>query len=149
LVSPSYKRIFLKKARSKSMIHEVLTCQHCIDHPCYDACPLQETAMCIDEDGVVYIDELNCIGCGLCAKACVLTPSRINLVKHKDRSLRKARKCDLCRGRAEGPACIELCPWICIGMSDEPVPDLPIAGTAAHTMNIAKESVASTNETTG
>ena len=58
-----------------------------------------------------------CIGCGLCAKNCVMTPSRINMVKSKDRKLRKAKKCDLCRNREEGPACIRYCPSQCLGLS--------------------------------
>lgn len=73
--------------------------------------------MCIDERGIVYINEEACIGCGLCRKACVMDPPRINLVKSKDRAQRKAKKCDLCRGREEGPACIQWCPVRCLYIS--------------------------------
>ncbi|MDR1796304.1 MAG: 4Fe-4S dicluster domain-containing protein [Clostridiales Family XIII bacterium] len=121
VVGPRYNRIFLKRGTS-SMIHEVLACMHCADHPCYEKCPKKDEAMKIDEKGVVYIDEAFCIGCGLCAKACAFTPSRINLVKSSDKDKRKAKKCDLCRTREEGPACIEWCPVRCIGLSDRPRP---------------------------
>ena len=117
LVSPSYNRIFLERGTT-SMIHRVHACQHCVDHPCYERCPKKGEAMCIDENGVVYRREEGCIGCGLCVKACPYDPPRINLVKSGDRALRKAKKCDLCRTRPEGPACIQWCPVRCIGLSD-------------------------------
>ena len=102
-----------------SMMHTVYACLQCADHPCYEACPKKGDAMKIDpETGVVYINEALCIGCGLCQKHCKFTPSRINMKKDKDRKKWKAVKCDLCRGRAEGPACIEWCPVRCIGLSD-------------------------------
>lgn len=120
--SPSVNRIFLERGERQSLVHKILTCQHCTDHPCYEKCPKKDAAMCIDENGIVYINEENCIGCGLCAKACTFKPSRINFVKNKDKKKRKARKCDLCRTRPEGPACIEYCQVRCIGLSDQPVP---------------------------
>ena len=105
---------------TRSMIHRVLSCQQCKDHPCYDACPRQGEAMRIDPDtGVVYIEESACIGCGQCQKACKFQPSRITMKKNKNRKAWKAVKCDLCRGRAEGPACIQYCPVRCIGLSDD------------------------------
>lgn len=118
LVSPSYNRIFVMRD-NRSMIHTVLSCRQCSDHPCYEACPKKDEAMKIDKNNIVYIDEDMCIGCGLCAKACVFTPSRINMVKSADKSKRKAKKCDLCRARPEGPACVEWCPVRCIGLSDQ------------------------------
>lgn len=120
LVSPCHNRIFIDRD-NRSMIHTVLACRQCADHPCYEACPNKDEAMKIDESNIVYIDEDMCIGCGLCAKACVFTPSRINMVKSADKSTRKAKKCDLCRTRPEGPACIEWCPVRCIGLSDQSV----------------------------
>lgn len=123
--SPSVNRIFLKKGDKQSLMHTILTCQHCADHPCYDKCPKKDEAMCIDDAGIVYINPDKCIGCGLCAKACKFEPARINYVKKQDKEKRKARKCDLCRTRENGPACIEYCQVKCIGLSDEPVPANP------------------------
>lgn len=120
-VSPCYNRLFMEHD-VRTMIHTILTCNHCSDHPCYDKCPKKDKAMCIDENGIVYVVEEECIGCGLCAKACVFTPSRINMVNSKDRKLRKAKKCDLCRDREEGPACIQYCPSRCLGLSNDPLP---------------------------
>jgi len=102
-----------------SMMHTVYACQQCADHPCYEACPKKGDAMKIDPDtGIVYINEPLCIGCGLCSRHCRFTPSRIHIRKNADRKKWKAVKCDLCRGRAEGPACIKWCPVRCIGLSD-------------------------------
>jgi Fe-S-cluster-containing hydrogenase component 2 len=120
LVSPCHNRIFVDRD-NRSMIHTVYSCQHCSDHPCYDRCPKKDAAMKLDETGVVFIDEGECIGCGLCVKACVFTPPRINMVKSADKKMRKAKKCDMCRTRPEGPACVEWCPVRCIGVSDKSV----------------------------
>lgn len=105
--------IHLERADLLSLFHTVYTCQQCPDHPCYEACPQQDEAMCVDEKGIVYINEENCVGCGQCAQACKFTPSRIVMVDDK------ARKCDLCRGRAEGPLCIEQCPACCLELAGE------------------------------
>lgn len=105
---------------TRSMMHHILACQQCSDHPCYNACPKKDQAMCIDQEtGVVYIEEAECVGCGLCARACVFEPSRISIKKNHDRKKWKAVKCDLCRGRKEGPACIEYCPVRCLGLSED------------------------------
>ncbi len=112
--------IHVDRGDLRSLMHTVLVCQQCESHPCYEACPKQDEAMFVDENGVVYIDEDGCIGCGRCRKACVFKPSRIAIVK--TRSGRKARKCDLCRTRPEGPLCIEQCPAVCLGQSKDPAP---------------------------
>lgn len=115
---PGYGRLQIELDSVSTMGYTVYTCQHCADHPCYDACPMKDKAMCIDEKGIVYINEENCIGCGKCVKACKFTPSRIVLLPIKDRKQRKARKCDLCRGREEGPACVAHCPAMVLKVSD-------------------------------
>lgn len=45
-----------------------MTCMHCADPPCYPACPT--TATKVREDGIVWIDNALCIGCGSCVVAC-------------------------------------------------------------------------------
>lgn len=72
--------------------------------------------MKIDENGIVYVVEEDFIGCGKCVKACRFETPRINLAKHADRKKWAAKKCDLCRTRPEGPACVEYCPVRCLGL---------------------------------
>jgi Fe-S-cluster-containing hydrogenase component 2 len=133
VVGHGYNRIFLKRSEP-DMMHTIYACLHCEDHPCYEKCPKKGAAMLLDENGIVSINEDECIGCGLCVRACSFEPPRINMVKSKDKAKRKAKKCDLCRTRPEGPACIEWCPVRCIGMSDEPLP--VTAENAAETAGI-------------
>jgi carbon-monoxide dehydrogenase iron sulfur subunit len=70
--------------------------------------------MKLTPDGVAYIDESECIGCGLCYKACAFDPPRINYVSSAPKETRRARKCDMCFDRPEGPACVQWCPVRCL-----------------------------------
>ena len=130
---------------TRSLMHEVLACQQCDDHPCYEACPKKDAAMRIDEEtGVVYIVEDQCIGCGKCAKACKFTPSRIQIRKHKNHRQWKAVKCDLCRDNPEGPQCVKYCIVRCLGLSDDSVelPDGVIPAYAQDKQAAAEQEVA-------
>lgn len=122
VASPSFRRIFVERD-THQLMHKVHACQHCEDHPCYEKCPRKGTAMMIDEEtNVVWVNPEGCIGCGLCVKACPFEPKRIHMSKPKKGV---AVKCDLCRTREGGPACIEDCQVMCIQMSDQPVPEAP------------------------
>ena len=113
---PGARRIFVEKDATQ-LLHKVHACRHCADAPCRKACPPKVGAMRIDaETGVVYVDEEKCIGCKQCVKACPFTPKRIRIGPKG-----KAIKCDLCRTRKEGPACIEYCQVMCLGLSDRDV----------------------------
>ena len=122
VVSPSYKRISVQLDRGDRMLHRIYTCQQCDDHPCYDACPKQGEAMCIDENGIVYVVSEECIGCGLCKEAGPYEPARIHIARRIGSKKRVAVKCDMCRTRPEGPACVEHCQAVCLGVSGEPGP---------------------------
>ena len=120
-VSPSLSRIQVERG-TVSMIHTIHSCQQCKDHPCYTACPKKDKAMCIDEElGICYVVAEECVGCQLCVKACPFEPKRIRMNLDKPRG--KAIKCDMCRTRPEGPACLEFCQVRCIGKSEDPVPE--------------------------
>lgn len=92
---------------------DIRVCKQCDWPACLFACAARwdEPAICIDEKtGARYIDESICRGCASCVRACPLTPERpVVFRKRVDRKL-KHFKCDLCRGRAEGPICVEICP---------------------------------------
>ena len=51
--------------------HEYYVCQQCQSPNCYEACPLKDSALCIDSAiGIVYINEDECTGCGECKRIC-------------------------------------------------------------------------------
>jgi Fe-S-cluster-containing hydrogenase component 2 len=89
--------------------HVAEICVQCYAPSCYHACPVG--AVQIDsETGTTFIDEDKCIGCGKCVEACPLMPEKL-IIRYKIiDGKRKYFKCDLCRGRPEGPVCVEVCP---------------------------------------
>lgn len=88
-------------------------CQQCDKPECYYACisVCDKLAMYIDEKtGARVIDESKCTGCGACAEACPFMPKKL-MIGCKEIDGRKIFfKCDLCKDRAEGPICVEVCP---------------------------------------
>lgn len=137
VVSTNRSRIKLSLDDTKHMVHSLLVCQQCKDHPCYEACPLPGKAMHLSEDGIVSVDEENCIGCGKCRKACVFEEPRIFMVKIDGK--KKALKCDLCQGIEGGPACLRECPTTCINWSDAPLPEADPNTGKVHYADMGKE----------
>ena len=85
------------------------SCKQCTTPSCMAACPTG--AIYIDEGtGARCIDEKKCNGCKACIRACPLEPPRINF----DSVNKKAKKCDLCKDREEGPVCVQMCPKECL-----------------------------------
>jgi len=75
----------------------------CDDAPCIPACPRKALSQSPDNGVIIVNDELcNEPGCDKCIKACEY--ASITLESGK------ARICDLCQDREDGPACIEWCP---------------------------------------
>lgn len=120
--SPERARIHLGIGPIKTMMHDIYVCQQCEDHPCYNACPNQDAAMCIDENGIVYVNKEECLGCGCCVDACPFDPPRVHLA-HKD-GADYAVKCDLCRGIEGGPICVNNCPAMVLGLKSQAKDDL-------------------------
>jgi len=84
------------------------SCQQCPAPACYYACPKKDVALCIDPvSGTRYTNEKECIGCGKCIAACIYTPSRRKMNQEKNVAI----NCNLCRGRDEGPNCVQYCPF--------------------------------------
>lgn len=80
-------------------------CNHCMDAPCVQVCPVGATFT--TEDGVVLVDQDYCIGCRYCIQACPYGARWLHPEKHV------AAKCTFCYHRlVEGlvPACVEVCP---------------------------------------
>lgn len=100
-------------------------CRHCEDAPCAAVCP--NGAIFRTENGI-QIDESRCVGCKTCLVTCpvgamemaqiwengkpvlrrVVDPSAPDTFKVEPALL--ACKCDLCKDREGGPACVEACP---------------------------------------
>jgi len=82
-----------------------IACNHCVHPKCAGVCPTD--AYVQREDGVVYIDESKCMGCGYCAWACPYSAPRYNP------ELRHMTKCNFCYDNLDAglpPACVAACP---------------------------------------
>lgn len=101
-------------------------CRQCKNAQCIKACP--NGSLTYDENGIVVVNEETCIGCKKCVVACPfgamtmgpvykegkkVLQSKLKVKEGEDCVLKGkivATKCDVCRGREGGPACIEKCP---------------------------------------
>jgi protein NrfC len=103
--NPQFSSVMWKTEFVEHYMRTPMFCQQCAAPDCYAACPV-EGAMIIDEgSGARLVDQAKCIGCRKCIEACTYTPSRISF----DMTDKVAIKCDLCRDRKDGPACIYVC----------------------------------------
>lgn len=83
------------------------SCRICERAECVEACPV--AAMWRDDEtGLVKVIDERCIGCWMCIMAC--PQGSITARIDEEAKLRLADKCDLCEGRAQGPACVQACP---------------------------------------
>ncbi len=91
-----------------------VACMHCETPACMTACPVTAIKK-REEDGVVWIDDQICIGCGACVTACPYNAPYLSQEKGI------ARKCDLCRSlidNDEDPACVACCPTRCLNYGE-------------------------------
>ena len=111
--NPSLARIRIKYDDFTPGSPLITVCKQCDWPACYYACAAQwdEPAIFIDKaTGARYINPEKCRGCGACVRACPLTPERTVIFSKTIGRKRVYFKCDLCRDRAEGPVCVEVCP---------------------------------------
>jgi CRP-like cAMP-binding protein/Fe-S-cluster-containing hydrogenase component 2 len=86
-------------------------CYQCTDPVCMIGCPTGAISRPLGTLQVV-INQATCIGCHRCVNGCpwhniVPVPYyNADLGQH----IQLATKCDLCVGRREGPACVQMCP---------------------------------------
>ena len=74
------------------LVHFPKSCLHCEDAPCVTVCPTGASYKRV-EDGIVLVNESNCIGCGLCAWACPYG------AREMDAAEGVMKKCTLCVDR--------------------------------------------------
>ena len=89
----------------------VVPCLHCAEPACVAACPANAISKRA-EDGVVVVDEDECLGREACGAAC-LEACPYGAPRFKDEPDAKMQKCNLCLDRlAEGkkPICVVACP---------------------------------------
>jgi anaerobic carbon-monoxide dehydrogenase iron sulfur subunit len=75
-------------------------CQHCTEAPCVRAC--MAGAMQYSENGEVYHNTKQCVGCWMCVMVCPFG-AIVPLSEEK-----KANKCDLCKDE-KTPPCVAAC----------------------------------------
>ncbi len=102
-----------------------VTCHHCEDAPCVNACPSHAISY---RDSTVQVDQSKCLGCKTCVVACpfgameVISRPAIRSfagIVVADGVTAEAHKCDLCIDRAAGPACVAVCPTDALHVMDE------------------------------
>ena len=90
-----------------------VSCMHCVEPACVDACP-QNAISKRPEDGIVVVDKEACIGCRTCAAACPFGVPQFG----KDA---KMQKCDTCIGERDSdmvdPPCVMTCPTQALSLS--------------------------------
>lgn len=94
------------------IVHFPKSCLHCEDAPCVTVCPTGASYK-RNEDGIVLVNEEDCMGCGLCAWACPYGAREMDKVEGV------MKKCTLCVDRIYNenipeedrvPSCVRTCP---------------------------------------
>jgi len=108
------------KVVKTSKVSTPVQCRQCDDAPCAKVCP---TGAISHSHNSVQVTQRLCIGCKSCMMACLygameVVPRETIVLERRPSTYYgeatggrvQAFKCDLCLHRAEGPACIQVCP---------------------------------------
>jgi len=104
-----------KKVLSARSKNYPVSCRHCQDPKCVDAC--MASALTYDKQkGMVIHDEKRCVGCWMCVMVCPYGAIRPNI------KTKIPIRCDKCKDRDE-PACVKACPTGAIIWQEEALLD--------------------------
>lgn len=112
ILSPEAFAPRLKVMKTARITTPVL-CRQCENAPCANACPAG--AIRYRQNSVQVLQSL-CIGCKACALACPFGMISVSVSTTPAAGSQPAvyqataLKCDMCGGRSQGPACVEMCP---------------------------------------
>jgi aldehyde:ferredoxin oxidoreductase len=95
----SLARIRVVKLEERGVDRPII-CLRCAKAPCAAACP-EEAIVQDPQTRIVSVDEVKCVGCGLCVEACVSGVIQL----HPEKAV--PLLCDLCGG---DPECVKRCP---------------------------------------
>ncbi len=98
VVNPKKAGVHVMVVYPAPVIRMPIFCHQCKDPKCAENCPVDAIAC---EDGVVKINEKECIGCEQCIISCPFG----SIFTHED--MEAPFKCDLCGGE---PECAKVCP---------------------------------------
>ena len=87
-----------------------MQCNHCTVAACLESCPKQTIKR--SDNGFVWIDRTDCIGCGTCVQVCPFDVPRLTEEVAED-GYNKSHKCWGCQDRIDKdiePACVQTCP---------------------------------------
>ncbi|MFO8011402.1 MAG: 4Fe-4S dicluster domain-containing protein [Dehalococcoidia bacterium] len=94
-----------------SVAYLAMSCLHCINAPCVEACPAGAIHK-RTEDGIVYVDRNECTGSDECGAMCQ-TVCPYGAPRFGPESNAKMQKCDFCLERwlqGKLPVCVTACP---------------------------------------
>ena len=91
-----------KKVSGASGKNYPVSCRHCKDPKCADAC-MAKALVYDKEKGQVIHDESRCVGCWMCVMVCPYGAIRPN------KKTKIPLRCDKCKDKDE-PACVAACP---------------------------------------
>jgi electron transport protein HydN len=134
-----HPRLFMVKT---ARLSAPIQCKQCENAACKQAC--QSGAISI-VDNTVVIDAKKCIGCKNCVIACpfgaveIVHTAEVNADgTHKH----TANKCDLCKGVADAPSCVRVCPTEALSLITEEKFDECMSGKRAAALEGTPESAA-------